>query len=292
MRRAECAGDTTSLVLASEDQMPFRYQATAYALSAHLEQPISQVVDKQALVELPADGSYSFQTAAAFRLEGVLSYSSAQTQVAGHKGSDGYNTLATSIIENLNLLDVVTADRVVAQISTEQSDGTPSVTFLGTRFENLRIAGYPLELKQDLNVLGSMPAKDRSYLEDPNLQSRIAEQYAKLRHSIDVPERLRERLNLDQQPYTAEGAKFSLVQRISGDFPGRSFGHAIHVPHFGTIFFSEVALAPHLFSLTMLRVEMNSLAKGDSTFAHVGISSRGTAGGGPGTQESGDGPPR
>ncbi len=46
----------------------------------------------------------------------------AYTQVAGNrstKSGQGWTTLTTSVIEGLNVLDVVTADRVVGQTITE-----------------------------------------------------------------------------------------------------------------------------------------------------------------------------
>jgi len=48
-------------------------------------------------------------------------------------------TLATSVITGLKVHDIVTADIVFAQVSTEHplAGRVPWVTFLGTRFENL-----------------------------------------------------------------------------------------------------------------------------------------------------------
>ena len=92
---------------------------------------------------------------------GDLSYEAAHTQVAGNRetkpGHDGYTTLVTSVVEGLNILDVVTADLVVAQISTDHPlvGYVPSITFLGTRFENLRIAGHKVdELEMCLDIFG------------------------------------------------------------------------------------------------------------------------------------------
>jgi hypothetical protein len=52
------------------------------------------------------------------------------------------------------VLNVVTADRVVAQISTTHTPGqpTPAVTFLGTHFENLRIARHRAEPYMKLDM--------------------------------------------------------------------------------------------------------------------------------------------
>src|SRR5260370_8023910 len=121
---------------------PHRSQAEANVISANFEQPIMADIESQASVVLPEDGKYAFQAAAEFQLFGVLSYSSGYTQVAGHPNSNapGFTTLATSVVENLNILDVFTADRVVGQISTAHLAGDghfPSAPFIGPRFPTL-----------------------------------------------------------------------------------------------------------------------------------------------------------
>ncbi len=112
-----------------------RYHAEASVLEGHLQRPLSQEIKPQAYVKLPEHGGYLAQRAEDYRIEGVLSFRSAYTQVAGNpdvKPGHGLTTLSTSVVEGLNVLDVVTADRVVGQISTEHPIGgyVPHVTFL------------------------------------------------------------------------------------------------------------------------------------------------------------------
>lgn len=144
------------------------FHAEAHALAGKLMLPFEEQIKKQAFVKLEgqladlpdeerAQRNYFSQHAKNFRLEGIISYAAAHTQVTGHasKKHDGASvTLATSVVEDLNVLNVVTADRVVAQISTTHFPGvqTPHVTFLGTHFENLRIARHRAEpyLKLDM----------------------------------------------------------------------------------------------------------------------------------------------
>src|ERR1700733_7261406 len=98
------------------------YFAEATALAGKLLLPLEQEIKPQAFAKLPDKGGYLAQRADKFRVESAISYESAHTQVAGNrekKPGHGYSTLVTSVIEGLNILDVVTADLVVAQISTE-----------------------------------------------------------------------------------------------------------------------------------------------------------------------------
>src|ERR1700728_1102099 len=120
------------------------YHAQAFALDGDLHLPIRTPIKPQAFVQVAEGGGYLSERAADYRLEGIFSFRKAYSQVSGPretKPGRGFITLATAVIEGFNVFDVVTADRIVAQISTEHPlDGyVPEVTFLGTRFENLQI---------------------------------------------------------------------------------------------------------------------------------------------------------
>ena len=151
----------------------YYFHAEAHALTGKLALPFKEEVKKQAFVKLEgnladlsdeerAQRNYFSQHSKNFRLEGIISYAAAHTQVAGHESRkhDGASvTLSTSVVEDLNVLNVVTADRVVAQISTTHYPGvqTPSVTFLGTHFENLRIARHRTEPYLKLDLVADKP---------------------------------------------------------------------------------------------------------------------------------------
>ena len=98
---------------------------------------------------------------------------------ASRKPGEGWNTLTTTVVEGLNVMKVVTADRIVGQTITEHplKGNMPSISFLGTRFENLRIAGVPVELEWDKEICGSTPANDLPYALNPGVLSRVSRQY-------------------------------------------------------------------------------------------------------------------
>ena len=99
-----------------------RYHAEALAVEGHIKLPIRQPIERQAHAKLRETGGYESQHAKPFRVEGIVSYSAAHTQASGHeeeKHGRPFVTLSTSVVENLNVLNVVTCDRVVAQVSVE-----------------------------------------------------------------------------------------------------------------------------------------------------------------------------
>jgi Subtilase family len=254
-----------------------RYQAEATVLSAHFELPIARDINKQAHVALPEDGTYTYQAAEAFKLVGLLSFGSGYAQVAGHAGvkREGFTTHASSVLERVNVLDVVTADRVIGQISTVHfaDDGNvPSVSFLGTRFENLRINGNPVEIEQDLRILGEKPAGNTSYFEDVGVRTRVARQYEGIRKSPYLPEwAVNEFLSRDHEGGMGK-IKCSLVQSVHGA-PWRSFGHVVEVPDFGRIFLGELTVVlknnDYTFDLSMIRMELDSIAVGTTRLVNV-----------------------
>ncbi|HEX4320487.1 MAG TPA: hypothetical protein VHZ52_06265 [Acidobacteriaceae bacterium] len=264
------------------------YHAEATALSGILDLPLVQVINPQATATLPEKGGYISQQAQPYKVESVLSYESANTQVAGNrekKPGHGWNTLVTSVVEGLNILDVVTADRIVGQVSTEYPlDGyVPSITFLGTRFENLRIAGHEVKLDWDLNLCGKKPEGDAPYTKSSDFVNRVAQQHATLRatrpgHENPLAELLA-RYNLYPESFEnstgdEENVECSLVTKAEGSFPGQCCGHVIQVPNFGTIHlavlklkhgdFKEETRVPEktLFELTMIEIEMGCIGQG------------------------------
>jgi hypothetical protein len=225
------------------------YHAEATILSGHLRLPLTEEIRPQALAKLPTEGGYLSQRAGKYRLESVISLRSAYTQVAGNRSTkpgQGWTTLTTTAIEGLNMLDVVTADRVVGQTIAEHPlEGyVPTVTFLGTRFENLRIAGHPVDLDLDLNILGAKPENDAPYSQHQGLIARISSQLDRIREHQGLPEELHERYNRLSSTLGSphEEVECSLVNRVTGAFPGLSFGHVITVPDFGVIILGKLTI--------------------------------------------------
>lgn len=259
------------------------YHASAIAISGHLKLPLEREIQAQAKAELHQEGGYFSQRLEKFSVEGVISFRSAYTQVSGNKSTkagQGWTTLTTTTIEGLNVLEVVTADRIVGQTITEHPlEGyVPSISFLGTRFENLRIAGHAVELDLDHNILGAKPAGDGAYTRDAGLIARAKSQYGRVLQSSNLPEDLRERYNrLSSNLASAEAVDCSLVNRASGSYPGLSFGHVISVPDFGKIILAELKVdhgdfgtptgAPRITNvhLTMVHLELGCITDGSVT---------------------------
>jgi len=297
---------------ASSGVAAHRFFAEAHVLSASLKQPITQEIKSHVSVTLPKVGGYDFRGANSFRLKGIISYQFGYAQVAGQrslKPDHGFTTMATAAVDGLNVLDVITADRVVGQVSTEHPDynrgegQVPSVTFLGTRFDNLQIGGYKVEVERQLDILGPKPAGDRSYFDDPGVLDEISKQYVALSKGKGLPAWASDLYRWDRTETQRTGVmRCSLVRRVIGA-PGISFGHVIDLPHFGKIFLGELTVErkklqtgsgdpdKYAFHLTMIRLELGCLAHGSATIVTTDSNGHGSGGSAPGTHGPGEGQP-
>jgi hypothetical protein len=225
------------------------YNAEGAVLSGHLRLPVAQHVLPQTHAALPEEGGYFTQRAEKYRLESVISLGSSYTHVTGNRSSkpgQGWTTLTTTVIEGMNVMEVVTADRIVGQIITEHPlEGyVPSINFLGTRFENLRIAGVPVEVDLDMNMVGGKPANDATYAQDSGLIARVKAMLSRVGDREVLPDTLRERYNQLSSSLgsSREEVECSLVKTATGSFPGTSSGHVIRIPDFGTIVLGKVTI--------------------------------------------------
>jgi hypothetical protein len=271
--------------------MPTRihdFHAEAKIIDGVLHSPLERKILPQAHTQLPKEGGYLHANALDYRLERVLSFASAYTHVAGNPGRkprEGWKTLCTTVVEGLNVMEVLTADRVVGQIITEHplEGHVPSFHFLGTRFENLRIAGKPVDLDLDLTIFGDKPENDGAYTKHQDVINRISNQYKRISASKDLPDDLAGRYNqLASSLGSPETVQCSLVNQAAGSYPGRTFGHIIRVRDFGTITLGKVNVTHSDFNaetgishrtlveLTMIDLKLGCAVDGDIPIGNGG----------------------
>jgi hypothetical protein len=246
------------------------FHAEANSLGGFIDKPIQNTVTPQASSSLPAVGGHASHRTEAFNFEGILSCRSANTRVSGrHIEEDGSpSTVATSVVEGLNIAEVVTADRIVAQVSIVHpaEGGAPVVSFTGSRFEGLQIAGCDasLALNSSFQERGPAAAGSREPITWPLFHKTGKQQAAKLIKSAKGEDGFQ--WIIDRYGWLASESKpngcvlCSLVDGVDPAVPGRSFGHVLHVPNFGKIIFGEVMVFPASVHLSMIRAELGSPA--------------------------------
>jgi hypothetical protein len=253
------------------------FHAEANSLGGYIEKPFQRHIPSQASGSLPAVGGHVATRTEEFNFEAVVSCRSAYTRISGkQEGQDGsWWTLVTSVVEGLNILDVVTADRVVAQISVEHpaDGGFPRISFTGSRFERLQIGGCDLSPVPNPGLLahgrGAGAAQHR--ITWPLFQETGSQQAAKLIKSVEADNDrdafrwIVERygwMGSKRKPGVNECVLCSLVESVDRAIPGKSFGHVVHIPHFGRIIFGEVVAYPESVHLSMVRAELGCATHG------------------------------
>ncbi len=271
------------------------YHAEAAALHGHLHLPLKQQIPAQSYLKLKEHGGYLSQDSDRYRLEGIVSYSAAYSQVTGNeettKPGHGWATLATSVIENLNVLEIVTADRVVAQIASEhpREGYVPKIAFLGSRFENLRIAGQLIDVPIDPYVLWDEEEALAHKERDLRRMKKIS--------GLDIPDLHQEELPGDlpecypdfvphpqADPTRHDRIHTTLVANDKQNRDGwmgflkkQPAIHIFDVPHFGRIYLGVISVEHHEFvdgiphqtrtKLSMIKLKLGCAAAGSASFA-------------------------
>ncbi len=266
----------------------FYYHSHANALGGVLRQPLDKIVSTPASVALASAGGYSSARSERFHVEGLISFEAAHVRVSGseHKMAGSWRTVTAATIEGLNILEVLTADRVVAQVSVDHpQDGRPiKVSLLGSRFDNLRVHGSPVKPGLNPKIFGAGRAKtgaagqetDNSPLSFAELL-KLAEEQHKHRNTLKLPKRVQGRLPVEDpnKDLMEKGSALcSLVQEVGADAPVESFSHMLHIPDFGNVFLGELLVSRFSAKLTMLRVEMGCMADGDVSAGCAGSEGR------------------
>jgi hypothetical protein len=237
----------------------FHYHACAHAFSGSFTRPFSETIDVQAPSALPIIGGHGSSRVEKFQFREFVSFRKAYTHVSGgHQADDdSHNTLVTSTVEGLNLLDVVTADRIVARLYSKHLPKEPEgfITMVGSKFENLRIAGCPVEIKLNTELFERLPTFAAAKKEFDN--------NGEFRKIAEDPFQTGQKLKTVEP----NGAILcSCVKEMETTCPGvKRVGHCFSVPGFGKIFLGEVVIRHGERTLTMVRLQIGSAVSGSGT---------------------------
>jgi hypothetical protein len=239
------------------------FHAEAHVLSGDLKRPIEQTIERHAPVALrDRRGGHLTRFTEDVSIEGLITFTKGHTRVSGARSlkNNGWITLSNSVIEGFNVFEIITADRVVSQVSTDHAylnGHVPRVTFLGTQFVNLKVSGFPVTLTINLGVCGNLPPNGRSYLRDRKFLNTVRSQTDQIFKADGLPKDLKqlydEKLaridrimntcdaddDVSREPITC-----SLVQHIDPiPIPGvQTFGHILVIPEFGSVALGEIEI--------------------------------------------------
>ena len=236
-------------------KLNFLYHGGAVAASGYITLPFQESMPIQASASLPVTGGHGSAVAHKFSHRDYFSFDRAETHVVGSfSEKDGaHGTLATTTIDGVNILNVVTCDRIVARVTSKHpGDGAePSFVPLGSRFENLRIAGHRIDVELATDLFS-----------EHHTWTKLTEAH---RSKKEVREDL-ERLALHKIEKLGDGGQMiacSLARNLD-KLPGglTRNGHGIYVPHFGTVYLGEYFVKARMHRLLMLHVDLGCSIEG------------------------------
>jgi hypothetical protein len=255
----------------------FLYHAEAVGLAGTVTFPLAEAIPAQAIAGLPVTGGTAQAHIANFRQGSYASFAESRSETHGffQPESDSYTTLVISTIEKLNIMDVLTADKVVGRISSShpRKGGQATISLVGSHFENLKIAGYTCD--PDLAI---------DWFDDANTYSRVQQAYhedgeIKWMLDRDYPAELASHESL-RQPVgamndTSRTIGCSLVRNrepLSGEIKFDNGG--FYVPDVGTFYLGELFVNENERQLTMVRAELGCPTK--STIASCSVRGNGS----------------
>jgi hypothetical protein len=246
----------------------FYYQASASPLGGQMEQPFLRPIPSPASSALSAAGGFASSQSEAFNHENIVSFTAAHTRISGHEAPDGseFSTLVTTVVEGLNILEIVTAKRVVAQLAVAYpKNGNPRrIATAGSQFDGLRVGGYDAHPKLNGNLL-------HSPVDLTNIQG-IGKRQSK---AFQGSKWLTARYGWtgSRQKDQVGLTMCSLVTTLDPEIPFSTAGHVIDIPDFGRIFLGELLVSHGFAQLSMVRAEL-----GCNVHASLTVSVAGTGG--------------
>jgi hypothetical protein len=243
----------------------FYYHADAAPIGGHFTKPNEKILHSHGSSSLAQGGGHISARESNFKLDKLVSFDEAYSEIHGVVSKSGsWTTRVTSVVEGLNILDVVKADRLVAVLEVEHpaSGHHAKASVLESEFENLSIDGVTLNPVFGKNAIprhkkGAFP--NCSLMEDEEYVARAIEQSKQLTNGATTPDWLKNRYRWVQSKRARKEKGYvqcSLVDKLQGAKSGSSFGHVVVVPDFGNIFLGEMSVDHHAFRLTMVRAEM------------------------------------
>jgi hypothetical protein len=261
-------------------QRVYYYHADAAPIGGHFTKPDEMILESHGSSSLAQGGGHIASRVSGHKLDKPVAFDEAYSEIHGMVSKTGsWKTRVTSVVEGLNVLGMVKADRVTAVLEVEHPKvgHYAKASVVESRFENLSIAGTSINPVLGKKVLtsykkGAFP--DRAIVEDDDYLERAIEQSRKLTEAGDTPDWLKNRMRWVQSKKARKEKRYvqwSLVDKLQGAKSGSFFGHVIQVPDFGNIFLSELLAGHNSYRLTMIRIEMGcdnggtvSVATGDS----------------------------
>jgi hypothetical protein len=231
------------------------FHANAAAIGGVLERPLKKDIPVQSAACLsPSGGSYEANTVN-FQFEKIISANATRSRVEGHMLGGSATTRVLSVVEGVNVLDVVRADEVVAYISTEhpgEDPDVPRVDFGSTGITGLHIGDSIVTVHLDLKLLNNGNGSrfpNKPHLYDKSLWKKVGRKF-------------------DDEKSSLQCSLVEEIEVLRGKLPGKLVKpNVIEIPNFGRVHLAELLISGNSYELLMIRLELGCPVIGSTTMS-------------------------
>src|SRR5713226_6337761 len=229
--------------MANLHRIGFNFHAHGHGLSGEFRHPLWSIIPAQASASLSTIGGIAVAQAENFHFQDFICFKSAHTHISGKRRrgeTETFVTHASTVVKGLNILGMVTADRIVSRLTSIHNPKEPEGHIIAedSRFEGLKINGEEVKvtLRHDLLVK--------------------CKTFGELAKGVAGDKKSGKIVAVDEG---RQVALCSLVEKIETKLKGvDAKHHVITVENFGKIFLAEIFTDPGTRTLTMLRLELGS----------------------------------
>jgi hypothetical protein len=229
------------------------FHANATAIGGYIERPFKKDIPVQSPTALSPSGGSDEASTSNFQFEKIMSAKMTRTRVEGHYAGAYPTTRAAAIVEDLNVLDVIRVDELLAYISSThpgEDPDVPKIDLSRTAINGLRVGDTMLRVHLDLDRLTIDKGKD----------------FPKKPHLFDknVWDRAGKKKEFDPDKGVLQCSLVEEIEVIRGKRPDIE-GNVITIPDIGRVHLAELLVSGNSYELIMMRLELGCPTVGSSS---------------------------
>jgi hypothetical protein len=228
------------------------FHANATAIGGYIERPFKRDIPVQSPTALSPSGGADDASKTNFEFEKIMSARLTRTRVEGHYAGSYPTTRAFAVVEELNVLDRIRVDEMVAYISSRHPGEEPDVPIIDlgrTVINGLRVGDSMLRVHLDLDRLTI--DKNKNFPKKPHLFDKSV--WARAHKKKFAPEKGVLQCSLVEE-----------IEVIRGKRPDID-GHIITIPDVGRMHLAELLVSGNSYELIMMRLELGCPVVGSTS---------------------------
>jgi hypothetical protein len=239
------------------------FHANASAIGGYIERPFAKIIPVQSPTSLSPSGGADEAATPNFQFEKIMSAHATRSRVEGNFLGGLPTTRAMATVEDLNVLDAIRADELVAYISSEHPAEDPDVPRIDlgrTVINGLRIGEAILRVHLDTNLLSDGNGKrfpKRPYLFERSLWKKADKKF-------------------DPDKGLLVCSLVEKIEIVRGKLAAKLVDtNIIEIPNIGRMHLAEFLVSGNSYELIMMRLELGCPVAGQSSASATKVNGTG-----------------